>query len=266
MYLPIFQALSDTSRNIFIEYSNRTFGSKSLDTLETAKNQLLSDIPSANNEQWLTSLHNEVKKHLSETIDASALKTSLPVPESILFSYLNKAELSYIGTGSNPMPRLEGLLRDGFDVNDPHMEWILRMDQKIEQILKNAPDVAERSVFGFVKDCYDLDISLDKYLSIRNEYSPSISQREIRPYIEWFLRSEKNFDRGELSLDAMHKISTDIKLHGNPSPIPVGVIYQIYKTMDIHPLHEKEVCYWANSVSRVQRKEFSVDESSFSPV
>jgi hypothetical protein len=185
---PMSRQLDEAGVKLLNFYVSESLDAKHLGNLEDAKNSALSKFDYNDCPDWLNSLHESICEHMEGQVK-EALADKVDVFRCMFTSYMNEIYFSYAMFAimvDEEIPRLNGLIDKGIDINEPHLKWLVDMDKEFQLLIDGGAENHE-DIFFYLKHAVNLDVEFDVYTEVMA--SKKINGITSGQYIEWYIRN-----------------------------------------------------------------------------
>lgn len=247
--IPVERQLSGDERKLLKTYSANMESSSSLEALDTAKDSALNTVL-IKEPDWLTHLHQGVKKHFEAALEKATYGSS--IPSSPLNAYLAYIDVRYTGGRAighkSRMRKLEGLQALGLDIKAPHLDWLRQIESQMDIIKKANPKLKEITIYRYLMLGLDKDMPIKKFMELRDERSAkAFFDVELGDYMEWYLKSKLKFKDNLPDNHTAKKMSRVLSAWTETQPIDTDMLESLFNHFDIHPNHERFVETWVKN-------------------
>lgn len=252
-FTPFSYQLNELECSALQSYDYELLDSKSVSDLDKARDKtiaLSTELPTLANADWFISLHNVLVEQMKyDLTDESRKKRMCRSP---LSSYLISLNTSFNGLAflkDRPMRRLAGLEARGFDITAPHLRWFHTVDAKLTELITQHPNVKDRVIFKFLMTVPNLDITIEDYSSIYEEFlvSDYVCGMDLADYVEWFVSSSKKVNGDKLSDEYANKMAPTLAKWVDGKKYDSDTLYLLTRNFEFHPRHEAIVDAWAKA-------------------
>lgn len=246
---PIYNQLNEDDSKLLKEYERSMYKSKSVEEIDFALKTTIQRIRREDlllSNSWLKTLHEGIKRNLPED----------EIPMNPLSSYMNRIKLRYSGAlfGKGG---LDNLVRMGEDPTEPHYEWLIDIDNKINAMLIKDEGLKRSKAFSYFLNVEDNQIDFDTFQILMKNmedegYSPSMEKKD---YVDWYIRSSKDFkDDNTIDLNKALKMSRTLAAWTEDSNYDSETLSWLARNYDVHPMHEEMLDKWAKETVKKQKE------------
>jgi hypothetical protein len=253
-FTPFSYQLSELECRAINTYSYEMLDSKSTKDIDNARDRtvtfLSDELPELVNADWFISLHNVLVERMKDDLtDESRKKRICRSPLSSYLISLNTSFNSLAFIKDKPMRRLAGLESRGFDITAPHLRWINTVDTKLTELVTQYPEIKDRVIFKFLMTVPNLDITIEDYSSIYEEFLKSdyVCGMDLADYVEWFVSSSKKVNGDTLTDKYANKIAPTLAKWVDGKKYDSETLYWLTRNFEFHPRHEAIVDAWAKT-------------------
>ncbi len=253
-FTPFSYQLNELECNALQTYDYKLLDSKSVGDLDGARDKtitaLSTKLPNLAKADWFISLHNVlVERMKSDLTDESRKKHMCRSPLSSYLTSINTSFNSLAFLKNKPMRRLEGLKARGFDITAPHLRWIHTVDAKLTELTTQHPDIKDRIIFKFLMTVSSLDITMEDYASLYEEFIKSdyVCGMDLSDYVKWFVISSRKVSGDKLTDKYANKMAPTLAKWVDGKKYDSDTLYWLTRNFEFHPRHEAIVDAWAKT-------------------
>ena len=250
------------------DYSFEILDSKGHDDLEKAKAAVLKSHPELEGKSWFQSLHQEMHRQMTLTLESEKDPDSVTFPRSMFTNFMIAVDTEYCGVFSfagMPLKRLEGL--SNYDVSAPHMAWIRQIDEELSELESKHPSVSEDDLYSYITLLGDINIGIDKALEVMAKRTEmSYLSLDMRQWVEWYQKSDSKFDaNGQVKFEEAKAMGSTLSVwsEGKTGGLNKDDLHWLYRNYEVHPMHRKAIEEWATKFMDIKNGDDL--DASFNP-